>query len=145
VLLYYIVGIACCTMLTLVNYIAFAKRKNFVEENGLWRKIDKKHGIKTRTILNFTGTTSILTVSLILSTINTNFAVVLGTIVGFLILNLMLDANTLRTNTNIKCDTCEHEAKMNTTCAKCEHNKKPQMNPLSDITYAIHTIKKELI
>ena len=144
VLLYYIVGLFCCTILTLLNYVAFAKRKSFVEENRLWRNIDRKHGIKTRTILSFTGTAALLTVSLLLTSVNTSFAVVLGTIVGFLLLNVMLDSNTLRTNTNTKCDTCEHEAQINTQCSICEHNKKTGMNPISDIVFALKTITKEL-
>jgi hypothetical protein len=71
--------------------------------------------------------------------------VVLGTAVGFLLLNVMLDANTLRSKTNIKCDACEHEAQMYVHCSKCKSNKKPRMNPLSDIVFAIRTVKKELM
>jgi hypothetical protein len=144
VLLYYIVGLVCCAILTLLNYVAFAKRKSFVEENILWRNIDRKHGIKTRTVVSFTAIASLLTVSLMLTTINANFAVVLGTIVGFLLLNVMLDSNTLRTNTNTKCDLCEHEAQMYTHCSTCKFNKKTGMSPIADIIFALRTIKKEL-
>jgi hypothetical protein len=144
VVLYYIVGLSLCIILTLINYVAFAKRQSFIEENGLWRKFDRKFGVKTRTIVSFSSVASILTVSLILSTINANFAVVLGTIVGFLLLNVILDANTFRANADVKCGVCEHEAQMHTYCSECESGKKPRMNPLSDIAFALRAIKKEL-
>jgi hypothetical protein len=143
-LLYYIIGLCSATILTLVNYVAFAKRESFFEENKLWRKIDKKYGIKTRTILSFTGVASLLTVTLMLTDVNANFAVVLGAVVGFLLFNVMLDSHTLRSNTACKCDICEHEARMSIHCSKCEFNKKPSMNPLSDIAFALRTIKNEL-
>lgn len=142
VLVFYIIGLSCCTILTLVNYVAFAKRRCFVEENNVWKYIDKKHGIKARTIVSFMCIAGLLTVTMLLTSINANFAVVLGTIVGFLLLNVMLDSNTLRSNT--KCSVCEHEAQMSAFCSKCEFAKKKGMNPISDIIYAIKTIRKEL-
>ncbi|MDR0373727.1 MAG: hypothetical protein LBI79_09335 [Nitrososphaerota archaeon] len=144
VLLYYGIGLGAAAVLTLVNYVAFAKRSGFIEENKLWSRIDKKHGIKTRTIVSFTCMATLLTVSLLLTTVNTNFAVVLGTIVGFLLFNVMLDSNTLRSNTACKCDVCEHEAQISVHCSKCEHNKKTGMNPLKDIAFALKAIKNEL-
>jgi hypothetical protein len=144
VLLYYSIGLGAAIVLVLVNYVAFAKRSGFVEENKLWSKIDKKHGIKIRTVVSFMCMTALLTVALLLTTVNANFAVVLGTVVGFLLFNVMLDSNTLRSNTACKCDVCEHEAQMSVRCSKCEHNKKAGMNPLKDVVFALRAIKNEL-
>jgi len=144
VLLYYGIGLGAAIVLTLVNYVAFAKRNNFVEDNKLWSRIDKKYGIKTRTIVSFTAITGLLTAALFLTTINTGFAVVLGTIVGFLLFNVMLDSNTLRSSSTHKCDVCEHEAQISIHCSRCEYNKKAGINPLKDVAFALKTIKNEL-
>ncbi|MCL2358451.1 MAG: hypothetical protein LBH74_04590 [Nitrososphaerota archaeon] len=144
VLLYYGVGLGAAAVLTLVNYVAFAKRSNFVEENKLWSRIDKKYGIKTRTIVSFTSMATLLTAMFLLTAVNTGFAVVLGTMVGFLLFNVMLDSNTLRSNMTYRCGVCEHEAQISVHCSKCEHNKKTGINPLKDVVFALKTIKNEL-
>jgi len=144
VLLYYGVGLGAAIVLVLVNYVAFAKRGNFVEENRLWSRIDKKYGIKTRTFVSFGSMAGLLTAALLLTAANAGFAVVLGTIVGFLLFNVMLDSNTLRSNTACRCDVCEHEAKISAHCSRCEYNKKAGMNPLKDIAFALKAIKNEL-
>jgi regulator of extracellular matrix RemA (YlzA/DUF370 family) len=143
-LLYYGIGLGAAVVLTLVNYVAFAKRSNFIEDNKLWSRIDKKYGIKTRTVVSFTSMAVLLTATLLLTASNAGFAVVLGTIVGFLLFNVMLDSNTLRSSLAYKCDVCEHEAQISIHCSKCDYNKKTDMNPVKDIVFALKTIKNEL-